>query len=283
MGQDEKAATPVACACFSRCEDARLCRVAHAAKAGFDVGVAHGQVPFHVFAEDPFWLDFAGDAGDFGPKVTRVALTSPAAGIAEGLAWIAGREEMNAAAPRATVEGSQVVPDKSFTQGLVRHPCHESGRGVGFPLDVTDSSILRLGDVQAEIEASISGAEGDTTEVVSFRFERGTKVHISAPFDRSGDRRARRLGAQVSPPIGGEGRNPPDLRTQWSAGSKDSDGAVGERVAFGDTLAGRLAAPPGTGWLTAQSRPAAPYVFPEGLLFRRPPGIAGRPRTARAG
>lgn len=177
MGQDEQSATPVACACFSRCEDARLCRVAHAAKAGFDVGVAHGQVPFDVFAEDPLWLDLAGDAGDFGPKVTRVAVTAAPPGVAEGLAWITGREEMNAAAPRATVEGSQVVPDNSFTQGLVRHPCHESGRSVAFPLDVTDSSILRFGDVQSEIEAAISGAERDPPEVIGFRFEFGTKVH----------------------------------------------------------------------------------------------------------
>lgn len=213
MGQDEEAAAPVACACFSRCEDARLCRVAHAAKAGFDVGVAHGQVPFDVFAEDPFRFDFAGDAGDLGPKVTWVAVTAAVAGIAEGLAWITGSEEMNAAAPRATVEGSQVVPDKRFTQGLVRHPCHESGRSVAFPLDVTDSSISGFSDVQAKVEAGVSGAQGDTSEVVVFRFEAGTKVHkfrSIRSLRRSSGTSARRAGVAADRRRGSQPSEPPE-------------------------------------------------------------------------
>lgn len=54
-------------------------------------------------------------------------------------------------------------------------------------------------------------------------------------------------------------------------------------VAFGDTPAGRLCS---ATWYRVANRAvqtAAPCVFPEGLLFRRPPGIAGQPGTARAG
>jgi len=79
--------------------------------------------------------------------------------MAEGLTGIACSDEMKAAAPRAAVEGSKIVPDSRLTQGLVRHPCHESGRGMALPLDETYSSILGLGDVQAEIEAGVAGAE----------------------------------------------------------------------------------------------------------------------------
>lgn len=80
---------------------------------------------------------------------------------------------MNAAAPRAAVEGFKVVPDSSFSQGLVRHPGHESGRRMAFPLDESHSSISGLGDVQAEVEAGVAGAEGDSPEVVGFRQEAG--------------------------------------------------------------------------------------------------------------
>jgi hypothetical protein len=79
--------------------------------------------------------------------------------MAEGLTRITGSEEMKAAAPRSAIERSKVVPDSRLTQGLVRHPCHESGRSMALPLDETNSSISGLGDVQAEIEAGIAGAE----------------------------------------------------------------------------------------------------------------------------
>lgn len=74
---------------------------------------------------------------------------------------------MNAATPRDAVEGSQIVPYRSWIQGRVFHPCHESGRRMGFPLDVTDSSIAMFGDGDSEIEASIAGAERQAEEIIS--------------------------------------------------------------------------------------------------------------------
>lgn len=173
MGQDEQPATPMTCARFSRREQARLWRVAHLAKVSGDVGVSQGQVPFDVFEPDPLWIDLADDASDLGPEVARIGCPPAHSGIAEGLAGITGTDEMNAAAPRCAVEGSKVVPDKSFTQGRVCHPRHESGRRVTFPLDETHSSVVRLGEVEAEIETSISCAERDAPEVVQFRAELG--------------------------------------------------------------------------------------------------------------
>lgn len=81
---------------------------------------------------------------------------------------------MNATAPRSTVEGSEVTPDRRLIQGLVRHPCHESGRSVAFPLDETNSSISRLGDVEAQVEASVAGAEGQAPEIIGFGGKFGT-------------------------------------------------------------------------------------------------------------
>lgn len=113
-----------------------------------------------VFAEDPLDVGLPGDPGDFGPEVPGVRPASPASGRGEGLAWISGSEAMNAPTPRAAIEGSQVTPHRSVSQGLVRHPRHESGRGVSFSLDITNSSIAGLSDVQPEFEAADAGAEG---------------------------------------------------------------------------------------------------------------------------
>ncbi len=187
MGQEEEAATPVATARLSRREQARLCRVAQPSKARGDFGKAQGHVPLDIFAEDPLRLDLSDDPRNVRPEVAGIRCPSPFAGLAEGLAWIAGRDEMNAAAPRAAVEGSKVVPDKRLSQGLVFHPGHESGRRMAFPLDESHSSVAGLGDVETEVETSVSGAEGDSPEVTWLRAEGGRYVHkagSSQPLDR---------------------------------------------------------------------------------------------------
>lgn len=163
----------MACARLSRREQARLCRVAQAAKRGGDVGVSQREMPLHVLAEDPLRLRLGDDAGDLGPEVSGIGGAAAAPGDAERLAGIAGRDEMNAAAPRAAVEAAQVVPDRRLVQGLVRHPRHESRRCMGFPLDESHSAISGLGDGEAEIEPAIAGAERDAAEVAVLRDEAG--------------------------------------------------------------------------------------------------------------
>lgn len=85
--------------------------------------------------------------------------------MGEGLAGIAGKDEMNAAAPGSSVEGSQVAPDRRVRQASVSHARRERGRGVRLALDVADGSKPRLGDVDAEVEPAIAGAEGQPAEI----------------------------------------------------------------------------------------------------------------------
>lgn len=157
----------MASACFSRCEQARFCAVAHAAKACRDLGKSQIDMPLDIFEEDSARRDLGDDALDVGPEVTRIAGAPATTGEAERLAGIAGREDMNAAAPRSAVEGFEIVPYRCLIQGLVCHPRHESGRCVSFPLDVTDSSISGLRDRDAEVEARIAGAEGEAGQIAS--------------------------------------------------------------------------------------------------------------------
>ena len=77
--------------------------------------------------------------------------------------WLAGvpaSEDIHCSTPRAAIEGSNIVPQRCFIQGLVFHPRHEGGRSICFPLDVTNSAIPGTGDGEPEVDPSGSGAEG---------------------------------------------------------------------------------------------------------------------------
>ncbi|MFA4952096.1 MAG: hypothetical protein WC585_14620 [Brevundimonas sp.] len=165
VGQNEQPLPYVRRARFSRREQARLDAVTQALKVSDDLPTSQGQMAFDVFEEDPAGADLAHDPLDLGPQVARIVFTAASAGLAEGLAGITGRDEMNAAAPRSAVEGSQIVPDRRRSQGLVFHPGHERGRSVGFPLDVTHSAIAGLGDMEPEVETAVAGAERKSPQI----------------------------------------------------------------------------------------------------------------------
>lgn len=152
------------CTDFKRRKEACFSLVAHSPKVLEDFGQSQIEVAFHVLAEEPFGLRLARDPGDFGPEVARIVGAKLEPGRGEGLAGIAGSDERNLAAPRAAVEGSKVTPDRSLIQGLVCHPGHESGRCSSFPLDKTNSSVSGLGELQAELEPTDAGAEGNAGE-----------------------------------------------------------------------------------------------------------------------
>lgn len=122
---------------------------------------------FDVLGKDGTGLDLADDPRDVRPQVTGIMLPPSLSGEAERLTGIAGSEDMNAVAPRSAVEGFEIVPYRCRSQGLVRHPRHESGRRMGFPLDVTSSPISGLGNVDAEIEATIACTEGEAAQFAS--------------------------------------------------------------------------------------------------------------------
>ena len=112
-----------------------------------------------ILEEDEWRFNLADDAGDMGPEVPRVLRAPALARDGERLTRIARSDDVHRAAPRAAVEGGNIVPDNSLIQGRVFHPRHEDGRGVGVPLDVTHSAISRECEVQPEVEPAGAGAE----------------------------------------------------------------------------------------------------------------------------
>ncbi len=164
VGEDEEPLALVGRTDFRRREEACRKAVAHADQSSGDFGEAEAEMMGDVFKEDEGRLDLTDDAGDMRPEVARVVRALALACDGERLARIARSDDIHRAAPRAAVEAGNVIPDRRVIQGLVFHPRHESGRSVGFPLDMAHSSISGQGDGEAEIDPARAGAEGEAEE-----------------------------------------------------------------------------------------------------------------------
>jgi hypothetical protein len=176
-GEDEEPLAPVGRADFRRREEACRKAVAHADQSFGDFGEAEAEMMGDILEEDEGRLDFADDAGDMRPEVARVIRPLAFARHRERLARIARSDDVHRAAPRAAVEGSNVVPDNSLIQGRVLHPRHESGCGEGFPFDMAHSTISGDGDGEPEVEPACAGAEREAEQAC-----------VSGPGSASGGR-----------------------------------------------------------------------------------------------
>ena len=119
---------------------------------------SQGKVPWHVLEEDQRRRGLFDDPSDVRPEVARVVGTTSVPGDAERLAGVAGRDEIHASAPRAAVEGREIVPYNRAIQGRVFHPGHEDGRGEGFPLDVAHTAVtVSESEAESKFEPADSG------------------------------------------------------------------------------------------------------------------------------
>jgi hypothetical protein len=164
MGEDEEPLAPVRRTHFRRREETCRKAVAHADQSAGDFGEAEAEMMGDVLKEHEGRHDLADDPGDMRPEVARVIRASALARDGKRLARIARSDDVHRAAPRAAVEGGNVVPDRRAIQGRVFHPRHEDGRGVGVPLDMTHSAISGECEVQPEVEPAGAGAEREAEE-----------------------------------------------------------------------------------------------------------------------
>ena len=163
-GEDEEPLALVGRADFRRREEACRKAVAQTDQSCGDFGEAEAEMMGDILEEDEGRLDLADDAGDMRPEVTRVVGAPAFARDGERLARIARSDDVHRAAPRAAVEGGNIVPDNSLIQGRVFHPRHESGCGEGFPFDMAHSTISGDGDGEPEVEPARAGAEREAEE-----------------------------------------------------------------------------------------------------------------------
>ena len=163
-GEDEQPLALVGRADLRRREEACRKLVAHADQSAGDFGEAEAEMMGDILEEDEGRLDLADDAGDMGPEMARIVGAPAFARDGERLARIARSDDVHRTAPRAAVEGRNVVPDNSLIQGRVFHPRHESGCGEGFPFDMAHSTISGDGDGEPEVDTARAGAEGEAEQ-----------------------------------------------------------------------------------------------------------------------
>jgi hypothetical protein len=163
-GEDEEPLALVGRANFRRSKAACRKFVAHADQSAGDFGEAEAEMMGDILEEDEGRLDLADDPGDMRPEMARVVRAPALACDRERLARIARSDDVHRAAPRAAVEGGNIVPDNSLIQGRVFHPRHESGCGEGFPFDMAHSTISGQCDGEPEVDATGAGAEREAEE-----------------------------------------------------------------------------------------------------------------------
>ncbi len=164
LGKDEQPFALVGRADFRRREEARRKSVAHADQSSGDLGKAEAEMMGDILEEDEGRRAFPDDARDVGPEVAGVTRALSLARQTERLARIARSDNVHRSTPRAAVECGNIVPERRLRQGLVFHPRHEDGRGIGVPLDVTHSSVFGTSDVQAEFQPAGAGAQRQAEE-----------------------------------------------------------------------------------------------------------------------
>jgi len=121
-------------------------------------------VAWDVFQENHGGLTLADDPGDVGPEVTWVVCSSTLAGEAEGLAGIAGGQDIDSSAPLRTIEGRDVIPDREGCKGSVILAGDEDGLGVLVPFDGADGAVVVEGEVESELEAGDTGTQAEAAD-----------------------------------------------------------------------------------------------------------------------
>jgi hypothetical protein len=114
----------------------------------------------HVLDEQPSSAELARDAPDVGPQPSIIVGAEPSAGDAGGLARESRSDEIHEAAPRAAVEGFQIVPDRRELQGAFDHSISDDGSRVGLPLDNNHKANGGQSKSDAALEAEDASAEG---------------------------------------------------------------------------------------------------------------------------
>ena len=162
MGQDEDPQPLVWRADFSRAEQTRRRRVAHAPKLSQDGLEPEGDVTGDVFEEHPFGAALSDDAGDVGPQVAGIIGAAALSGRAERLTRITREDDVEGTAKGPGVEAAQVGPDRG--RGVVSRAlgCDEDRPWPVFPFDEAACVISGLGEHEAHIQASAACAEGQS-------------------------------------------------------------------------------------------------------------------------
>ena len=151
----------MAIAGFRRAENSSRNAVTQSFQWSDEGGELAGRVPRDVLSEETERPALGHDAQDLVDEEPLVVGAAALSGDAVGLAGISGSDAMNAAAPRSSVKGGKVRPDRCRSQVARFHAVDQLRGGRGFPLHVSDATRSGHGKLDAEAEPAGSGAELD--------------------------------------------------------------------------------------------------------------------------
>lgn len=159
VGQTEPPLSLVWSANVGRCETEPFRIVPCFGQRPENVVDPHSKDAWDVFQEDESRSHLANDSINVGPEPSIVVESGALADNGDWLARESRSDEIHNATPRSAIEGCEIVPNRSFRQGLAFHPCHEDGRGVSVPFTETHSSIAGDNRRNAKFESGNSGTK----------------------------------------------------------------------------------------------------------------------------
>lgn len=162
VGQEEQPLSPMRRSDLARGEHAPFNMRPHFGKVGKDRGEPKRKVSCDVLAEQISGSALAVDPQDFGPEVSRVGCAESSSCGAEWLAGVSANDEIHAATPCSSIEGSQVTPDRSLSQPPFLHRCDQTRGSECFPLDVADRAS-RSKALESKVDPADSGAQAEGT------------------------------------------------------------------------------------------------------------------------
>jgi len=95
-----------------------------------------------VLHEDVAGSNLANDSHHVSPQAGPFAVDPLLeSGLADVLAWKPASHDVNSAAPRSSVKGAHVIPDRERRQGSIVLSYHKHGLSVGLALDGADAPV----------------------------------------------------------------------------------------------------------------------------------------------
>lgn len=154
-------------ASFARREQSDLARAAKSAQVSPNaLATPRREEAADVLDEDEPRARLDKDPSGRSPEISRIISAEALAGEGMGLARDAANDAIHCATPTAAAEGSGIRPHRRWSQETSLHRFDQVRDGEGFPLHQTDCSSSWASELDAEVETTASGAEGDDAEMV---------------------------------------------------------------------------------------------------------------------
>ena len=162
LPEDEDPLADMACADFSRREYAPRRSITCFFQIAEDCGQSQRHMPLDILKETQPGAEHGQGGEDVGPEVAQVIGSEAQAGGAEGLAGVAGHEDVHPVAKSAEWEGFNIRPDRCRVQVSRFHFRNQVGAGVGFDLTKSERAQIWDDSGKSEMNSSVAGAPFET-------------------------------------------------------------------------------------------------------------------------